>query len=322
MRSALLSLHSPPLLCSRLTPPKTLNLTVSLNSIFPLRLHERHLRRDLSVAVGDDGDDFPGADYFDDEIEDADNEQDYEIEYDNILIDGTKQGTGEETVALAPLSSGGFVSTVGWEADTMVDYRINEEEFHKISLLDCDFFIRKSPDSDDDVYDFREMYVSPPDMDVYSIPKVLTPVPQKLTRCSKKEYVVYNFFEPPVDTPNDPLTELNEEVMKVFLTKHYKNRRKSDADFVLDFEEIYVIDSKERSITRAKVVVTVPGGKNRNIRNDLLLIRDNGTSFKVIDENERDDPQTVIEKVDWAKSRVDMEKYLRKFRDFEQSNWF
>lgn len=168
MRSALLSLHSPPLLCSRLsTPPKTLNLTVSLNSIFPLRLHERHLRRDLSVAAGDDGydfpgDDFPGADYFDDEIEieDADNEPDYEIDYDYQLIDGTKVETGEEMVALAPLSSGGFVSTVEWEAETMVDYRINEEEFHKISLLDCDFFIRKSPDSDDDVYDFREVEYS------------------------------------------------------------------------------------------------------------------------------------------------------------------
>lgn len=161
MRSALLSLHSPPLLCSRLsTPPKTLNLTVNLNSISSLRLHERHLRRDLSVAVGDDGDDFPGADYFDDEIEDADNEQDYEIEYDNQLIDGTKAETGMEMVALAPLSSGGFVSTVGWEAETMVDYRINEEEFHKISLLDCDFFIRKSPDSDEDVYDFREVEYS------------------------------------------------------------------------------------------------------------------------------------------------------------------
>jgi hypothetical protein len=39
------------------------------------------------------------------------------------------------------------------------------------------------------------------------------------------------------------------------LTKHYRNRRFSDTDFFLDFEEIYVIDSKSRSITRAKVVV-------------------------------------------------------------------
>jgi hypothetical protein len=50
-----------------------------------------------------------------------------------------------------------FVSTQGWDPDTLVDYRINEDEFHKISLLDCDFFIRKPPDPDNDVYDFREV---------------------------------------------------------------------------------------------------------------------------------------------------------------------
>ena len=44
-------------------------------------------------------------------------------------------------------------------------------------------------------------------------------------------------------------------VLQVFLTKHYRNRRSDDPEFFLDFEEIYVIDSKTRSITRAKVVV-------------------------------------------------------------------
>jgi len=43
--------------------------------------------------------------------------------------------------------------------------------------------------------------------------------------------------------------------LQVFLTKHYKNRRLGDPEFVLDFEEIYVIDSKTKSITRAKVLV-------------------------------------------------------------------
>ena len=43
--------------------------------------------------------------------------------------------------------------------------------------------------------------------------------------------------------------------LQVYLTKHYKNRRKGDPEFVLDFEEIYVIDSKTKSITRAKVLV-------------------------------------------------------------------
>ena len=43
--------------------------------------------------------------------------------------------------------------------------------------------------------------------------------------------------------------------LQVFLTKHYRNRRADDPEFFLDCEEIYVIDSKTRSITRAKVVV-------------------------------------------------------------------
>lgn len=46
-------------------------------------------------------------------------------------------------------------------------------------------------------------------------------------------------------------------LLKVFLTKHYRNRRLDDPDFVLDFEEIYVIDSKTKSITRAKVLVSI-----------------------------------------------------------------
>ncbi|KAI5667887.1 hypothetical protein M9H77_17740 [Catharanthus roseus] len=41
----------------------------------------------------------------------------------------------------------------------------------------------------------------------------------------------------------------------VLLTKHYRNRRFGDPEFMLDFEEIYVIDSKTKSITRAKVVI-------------------------------------------------------------------
>ena len=43
--------------------------------------------------------------------------------------------------------------------------------------------------------------------------------------------------------------------LQVFLFKHYRNRRLGDPDFVLDFDEIYVIDSKTKSITRAKVLV-------------------------------------------------------------------
>ncbi|KAE8648319.1 hypothetical protein Csa_004673 [Cucumis sativus] len=100
----------------------------------------------------------------------------------------------------------------------IVDYRINEEEFHKISFMHCDFFIRKSSDPNSDVYDFREMYVTPPDTDVYAVPKVLAP-----SNASK---------EPSIDALRDPLYKSENEVLKV----------------------------------------TVPGGRDRNRRSDLLVV--------------------------------------------------
>ncbi|KAI4369555.1 hypothetical protein MLD38_017982 [Melastoma candidum] len=83
----------------------------------------------------------------------------------------------------------------------VVDYRINEEEFHKISLAECDFFIRKPPDPDNDVYDFREMYVTPPNADIYVIPRVLAPVPEKYIRCAVSDFGWNNVTEPPIDAP-------------------------------------------------------------------------------------------------------------------------
>ncbi|ONK57608.1 uncharacterized protein A4U43_C09F2230 [Asparagus officinalis] len=144
----------------------------------------------------------------------------------------------------------------------------------------------------------------------------------KYIRCSKTDFGCYNVTEPPIDAPRDPLYKTEREIMKVFLTKHYRNRRANDSEFVLDFEEIYVIDSKSKSITRAKVLVTVPGGRTRDRRNDLLIIRDGGNSFKIIDKAQRDDPTTVIEREEWVKTRQDMEKHLSKLRDFSVSNWF
>ncbi|KAG5050457.1 hypothetical protein GmHk_04G011865 [Glycine max] len=103
--------------------------------------------------------------------------------------------------------------------------------------------------------------------------------------------------------------------LQVYLTKHYKNRRKGDPEFVLDFEEIYVIDSKTKSITRAKVLVTAPGGRTRDRRSDLLL-------QKIIHASEKEDPTTVIEKQEWENSREEMERHLRKLIDLSISNWF
>lgn len=244
-------------------------------------------------------------------MEEVDNEKDFDIEY---------EANGDVDIATA--QSMNFVSTQGWDPDTLVDYRINEDEFHKISLLDCDFFIRKPPDPNNDVYDFREMYVTPPDTDVYSIPKVLAPMPQKYIRCAQSDFGCDNVTEPPVDARRDPLYKSEREIEKAFLTKHYKNRRLGDPEFVLDFEEIYVIDSKTKSITRAKVLVTAPGGRTRDRKSDLLVIADKGNSFKIIHMSEKDDPTTVIERREWAQSREEMERHLRKLRDFSTSNWF
>ncbi|GJN41502.1 hypothetical protein PR202_gn00888 [Eleusine coracana subsp. coracana] len=183
----------------------------------------------------------------------------------------------------------------------------------------------------------QQMYVTPPDTDIYSIPRVLAPMPQKYVRCTKKNFGRYHVSEPPVEHLRDPLYKTEREIMKVWPwtspatqllqgkeqhSHNKRNRRADDPDFFLDFEEIYVIDSKARSITRAKVVVSVPEGKTRDRQNDLLLIRDGGESFRITDKTKRDDATTVIQREEWAKSRQDVEKHFRKLRDFDYSNWF
>lgn len=52
--------------------------------------------------------------------------------------------------------------------------------------------------------------------------------------------------------------------LQVFLIKHYKNRRTDDWDFVLDFEEVYVIDTKTKTISRAPVEVGRPSCTTNN----------------------------------------------------------
>ncbi|WCJ44429.1 plastid transcriptionally active 6 [Euphorbia peplus] len=273
------------------------------------------------IPKADDGDgDEVGADDYDmdeEEMEEMDNKKDFELDYESSTA---VLGVADEDITM--VDSKNFVSIQGWHSEKIVDYRIDEDEFHKFSLMDCDFFIRKPPDPDDDVYDFREMYVTPPDTDIYAIPRILAPMPEKYIRCAMSDYGRYNVTEPPIDAPRDPMYKSEREILKIFLTKHYRNRRFGDPEFVLDFEEIYVIDSKTKSITRAKVTVTVPGGRSRDRKSDLLVIRDNGDSFKIIHSSEKDDPTTVIQREEWTKTRKDMEKHLRKLRDFDVSNWF
>ncbi|KAK7353235.1 hypothetical protein VNO80_18676 [Phaseolus coccineus] len=302
-----------------LLPFKLKPLSISHSPLL-LRTPSRSPHNPFLTRADDDDGDAAGPDHYEmdeDEMEELDNKKDFDIEYDPLL---PAAAAADDDITI--VESGSFVSTQGWNSDTVVDYKINEDEFHKISLLDCDFFIRKPPDPDNDVYDFREMYVTPPDTDVYSVPRVLAPMPQKYIRCAQSDYASYNVTEPPIDAPRDPLYKTEREILKVYLTKHYKNRRLGDHEFVLDFEEIYVIDSKTKSITRAKVLVTAPGGRTRDRRSDLLVISDRGSSFKIIHASEKEDPTTVIEKQEWETSRAEMERHLKKLRDFSISNWF
>ncbi|RDY00220.1 hypothetical protein CR513_16625, partial [Mucuna pruriens] len=316
-------LSSPPLSFSPHPPRSFLRFRLKpfFNPSLLLLPPSRSPHSPFITRAADDDADAAGPDHYEmeeDEMEELDNKKDFDIEYDPLVP--AVAAAGDNDIAIVETES--FVSTQGWDSDTVVDYKINEDEFHKISLADCDFFIRKPPDPDNDVYDFREMYVTPPDTDVYSIPKVLAPMPQKYIRCAQSDYGSYNVTEPPIDAPRDPLYKTEREVLKAYLTKHYKNRRTGDPEFVLDFEEIYIIDSKTKSITRAKVLVTVPGGRTRDRRSDLLVISDRGSSFKIINASEKEDPTTVIERQEWENSRQEMERHLRKLRDFSISNWF
>uniref|UniRef100_A0A0D9XW51 Uncharacterized protein n=1 Tax=Leersia perrieri TaxID=77586 RepID=A0A0D9XW51_9ORYZ len=296
-------------LSKTLLNPSRLSIS-SRAAAFPFLLLRQRRRRDVSAAYGDGDmdDDFGDFDLDDGDgvgdDEDLDNEQDYDVDYDRLLAPvkpppRSREPDADQEGDIAMVAAHSFVSTQESASDTVVDYSVDEDEFHKIRLLHCDFLIRKVPDPDDDVFDFREYM-----------------------RCTKKNFGRYHVSEPPVEHLRDPLYKTEREIMKVFLTKHYRNRRCNDPDFFLDFEEIYVIDSKTRSITRAKVVVSVPEGKKRDKRNDLLLIRDGGESFRIIDKTKRDDATTVIQREEWAKSRQDVEKHFRKLRDFDYSNWF
>ena len=93
------------------------------------------------------------------------------------------------------------------------------------------------------------MYVTPPDTDIYSIPRVLAPMPQKVQpfnpywllcfgtrmlcsgadngfcfndvlqveyiRCAMSDYGCYNVTEPPIDAPRDPLYKSERDISKV-----------------------------------------------------------------------------------------------------------
>lgn len=144
---SLLLFHSP--------PPPPLSLKRATSTYFrPLTPS----RRNPFVVRNDDGDaDGGGPDDYEmdeEELEEIDNKKDFDIEYESLAEASAADG-GDGDIDMVQSKS--FVSTQGWDSEVVVDYRINEDEFHKLSLLDCDFFIRKPPDPDNDVYDFREV---------------------------------------------------------------------------------------------------------------------------------------------------------------------
>jgi len=145
-------------------PPPLSSLSLRASPAAPLSPLPRR-RRNVAAAYGDDDmdgdfdpDDADGVG----EDDDVDNEQDYDVDYDRLLAPVTARPAslaqgGPEEGDIAMVAAESFVSTQESASDTVVDYAVNEDEFHKISLLHCDFFIRKVPDPDDDVFDFREV---------------------------------------------------------------------------------------------------------------------------------------------------------------------
>lgn len=169
MTAAILLIHPQPAppprpvaarLCRVIVPPRV-HLprgTFSLASR-PLSINRRS--ENPFIVRADDGDaDGGGPDDYDmdeEEVEEVDNKKDYDVEYDPLAAAAAASSFSDD---ITMVQSKSFVYTQGWDSEMVVDYRINEEEFHKISLFECDFFIRKPPDPDNDVYDFREVSFS------------------------------------------------------------------------------------------------------------------------------------------------------------------
>lgn len=168
MRAALLLIHPPAPSCppqltiatklSTPTVPSCLNLPrLTFSSLASGPISNRRSKNPF-IARADDGDaDGGGPDDYDmdeEEIEEVDNKKDYDVEYDPLAAAAVAASVSDD---ITMVQSKSFVPTQGWDSEMVMDYRINEDEFHKISLYDCDFFIRKPPDPDNDVYDFREV---------------------------------------------------------------------------------------------------------------------------------------------------------------------
>eukprot|EP00250_Pteridium_aquilinum_P009551 c18747_g1_i1 orf=81-1196(+) len=297
------------------SPPSSSSAKFNFASSETQRLRQTRGCVDWAVRASDEDFEIEEMIDFDDEDKEEEDEedlQDFETDYDvGRLGDPDRYLEGDS-----------FISTRGEAAESIVDYKINEDEFHKLSLHHCDFFVRKVPDVDNDVYDFREMYVTAPDTDIYAIPRADEKLPKRPVRLTASKHEHICVTEIPVDTLRSPMVKDERQVMKIFLMKHFKNRRGDAPNFVLDFDQIYVIDSKTKSISRAKVTLNVPGGVNRDRSTEVLLVHDDGTTFTVIPQSKRKSPDQIVLERQWNKTKKDLDNYLRSFRDYPVSNWF
>ncbi|KAG6491031.1 hypothetical protein ZIOFF_052363 [Zingiber officinale] len=112
-----------PLSTSHPRPPPPLPLSLSFSS-FPL---PKHRRIPPTLSAADDDAEAGTTDYDMDEedVEELDNKKDYDIEYDKILGVTPISPSADSPDDIEMVAVESFVSTQGWESETVVDYRIN-----------------------------------------------------------------------------------------------------------------------------------------------------------------------------------------------------
>ncbi|CAI5523609.1 unnamed protein product [Closterium sp. Naga37s-1] len=172
----------------------------------------------------------------------------------------------------------------GAGAVVRVEYKIEEAAFHCIAMAACDLFVRRGGDGGDtDVFDFSEVYFAPPGSDVYSIPSKLAPLPSQPIRCQvgRWTYIAGKILAHSTD-PYKPSAKEIEEVTKVFFIRHLNDVPYGTREFMLDFEEVYVFDGHDKTLRRANVILDVPEDQPRDRRNETLIVRDDGNTFRII----------------------------------------
>ncbi|CAI7881643.1 unnamed protein product, partial [Closterium sp. NIES-54] len=127
------------------------------------------------------------------------------------------------------------------------------------------------------------VYFAPPGSDVYSIPSKLAPLPSQPIRCQvgRWTYIAGKILAHSTD-PYKPSAKEIEEVTKVFFIRHLNDVPYGTREFMLDFEEVYVFDGHDKTLRRANVILDVLEDQPRDLRNETLIVRDDGNTFRII----------------------------------------